>query len=89
MLILQTVRKMSKCHKSINKLYICSSAIDSAKYVHYTVISSRSEVFPAIKKHYLHIVANINIFYLEAVVHQITLKKKPQTSQASIQNKST
>lgn len=68
---------MSKCHKSINKLYICSSATDSAKDVHYTVISCRSVVFPAITKHYLHIVANINIFYLEAIAHQINIKNPP------------
>lgn len=68
---------MSKCHKNINKLYICSSAIASAKDVHYAVIFCRSEVFPAITKHYLHIVANIKIFYLEAVVHQINIKKTP------------
>lgn len=68
-------------NKSINKLYICSPAIDSAKVVHYTVISYRSEVFPAITKPYLHMVANINIFYLEGVLHQITLKNPSQARQ--------
>lgn len=77
MLVLKVVSKVSKHHKSINKSCICSSAIDSAKDVHYTVISYRSDIFPAIIKHYLHMVANISIFYLEAVVHQINIKKIP------------